>query len=81
MLDQLSFRRLFRHSWLGNKAVSQLEGTLANLERACERWTRRAALGCVRLKDLCDQLTSPEQWEINFRACKAYGQSVAKMTL
>ncbi|XP_061378871.1 cytoplasmic dynein 2 heavy chain 1-like [Danaus plexippus] len=69
-----------KHSWLGNKAVSQLEGTLANLERACERWTRRAALGCVRLKDLCDQLTSPEQWEINFRACKAYGQSVAKMT-
>ncbi|CAG9563607.1 unnamed protein product [Danaus chrysippus] len=69
-----------KHSWLGNKAVSQLEGTLANLERTCERWTRRAALGCVRLKDLCDQLTSPEHWEVNFRACKAYGQTVAKMT-
>ncbi|KAL4703416.1 hypothetical protein ACJJTC_011205 [Scirpophaga incertulas] len=71
-----------KHSWLGNKAVQQLESTLAALERTSQRWTRRAALACVGdLDDLCRQhLMEPQHWEANFKACKAYGQAVAKMT-
>ncbi|CAB3224981.1 unnamed protein product [Arctia plantaginis] len=71
-----------KHSWLGNKAVKQLEAALSALEASCESWTRRAALACVPdLDALCTQhLTEPEHWELNFKACKAYGQAVAKMT-
>lgn len=72
-----------RHSWLGNKAVPQLEAALSALERACVTWTQRAALGCVPdLDALCaEQLKEPADWELNFKACKAYGQAVAKMML
>ncbi|CAG9090821.1 unnamed protein product [Plutella xylostella] len=71
-----------KHSWLGNKSVAQLEATLSALERACVDWTRRAALACVPdLEALCrEHLHQPEDWEVNFKACKAYGQAVAKMT-
>ncbi|XP_075972807.1 dynein cytoplasmic heavy chain beethoven [Anticarsia gemmatalis] len=71
-----------KHSWLGNKAVKQLESALSSLEERCAWWTRRAALACVPdLDALCAQhLTEPAHWENNFKACKAYGQAVAKMT-
>ncbi|KAL0839484.1 hypothetical protein ABMA28_016191 [Loxostege sticticalis] len=71
-----------KHSWLGNKAVQQLEAALSALERACREWTRRAALACVPdLDALCTRhLQEPAHWENNFKACKAYGQAVAKMT-
>lgn len=72
-----------RHSWLGNKAVTQLEAALSAVERTCEAWTKRAALACVPdLEALCtEHLHEPQDWEANFKACKAYGQVVAKMTL
>ncbi|KOB67279.1 Cytoplasmic dynein 2 heavy chain 1, partial [Operophtera brumata] len=59
-----------------------LEAALSSLERACKAWTRRAALACVPdLEALCmDHLKEPHDWEINFKACKAYGQAIAKMT-
>ncbi|XP_063823750.1 cytoplasmic dynein 2 heavy chain 1-like [Ostrinia nubilalis] len=70
-----------KHSWLGNKAVQQLEAALLSLERTCRDWTRRLALACARdVPTLCAQLTEPAQFEDNFKACKAYGQAVAKMT-
>ncbi|RVE40184.1 hypothetical protein evm_015166, partial [Chilo suppressalis] len=70
-----------RHSWLGNKAVQQLESALSALERTCDTWTRRAALSCVDIESLCSEhLKEPADWEANFKACKAYGQAVAKMT-
>ncbi|XP_028157049.1 cytoplasmic dynein 2 heavy chain 1-like [Ostrinia furnacalis] len=70
-----------KHSWLGNKAVQQLEAALLSLERTCRDWTRRLALACARdIPTLCAQLTEPAQFEDNFKACKAYGQAVAKMT-
>ncbi|XP_047023303.1 cytoplasmic dynein 2 heavy chain 1 [Helicoverpa zea] len=71
-----------KHSWLGNKAVQQLESALSSLEATCASWTRRAALACVPdLDALCrEHLTLPQHWENNFKACKAYGQAVAKMT-
>ncbi|KPJ16863.1 Cytoplasmic dynein 2 heavy chain 1 [Papilio machaon] len=71
-----------KHSWLGNKAVQQLEGVLGELLSTCEEWTRRLALACVPdLDALCaDTLLLPKHWETNFKACKAYGQAVAKMT-
>ncbi|XP_022829187.1 cytoplasmic dynein 2 heavy chain 1 [Spodoptera litura] len=71
-----------KHSWLGNKAVRQLESALSSLEATCASWTRRAALACVPdLDALCQlHLTEPQHWENNFKACKAYGQAVAKMT-
>ncbi|KAJ8726929.1 hypothetical protein PYW08_015326 [Mythimna loreyi] len=71
-----------KHSWLGNKAVNQLEAALSSLEATCASWTRRAALACVPdLDALCkEHLTEPIHWESNFKACKAYGQAVAKMT-
>uniref|UniRef100_A0A2A4JRE1 Dynein heavy chain, cytoplasmic n=1 Tax=Heliothis virescens TaxID=7102 RepID=A0A2A4JRE1_HELVI len=71
-----------KHSWLGNKAVRQLESALSSLEATCTSWTRRAALACVPdLDALCrEHLTQPQHWENNFKACKAYGQAVAKMT-
>ncbi|RVE44281.1 hypothetical protein evm_011076 [Chilo suppressalis] len=69
------------HSWLGNKAVQQLESALSALERTCDTWTRRAALSCVDIESLCSEhLKEPADWEANFKACKAYGQAVAKMT-
>ncbi|XP_052738057.1 cytoplasmic dynein 2 heavy chain 1 isoform X2 [Bicyclus anynana] len=69
-----------KHSWLGNKAVPQLEAALSALERTCAKWTQRAALGCVDLDALCaEHLKEPADWELNFKACKAYGQAVAKM--
>ncbi|XP_039746175.1 cytoplasmic dynein 2 heavy chain 1-like [Pararge aegeria] len=70
-----------KHSWLGNKAVPQLEAALSGLERMCVKWTQRAALGCVPdLDALCaEHLKEPADWELNFKACKAYGQAVAKM--
>ncbi|VVC94864.1 unnamed protein product [Leptidea sinapis] len=73
-----------QHSWLGNKAVRQIEETLSSLEALCETWTLRGAIACVGEREidaLCaDSLTEPEHWEQNFKACKAYGQTVAKMT-
>ncbi|KAJ2950705.1 hypothetical protein O0L34_g8965 [Tuta absoluta] len=71
-----------KHGWLGNKAVKQLESALSSLERSCESWTRRAALACVEdLEALCSEhLHEPQDWEVNFKACKAYGQAVAKMS-
>lgn len=74
---------IYRHSWLGNKAVKQLEAALSSLEQACTAWTRRAALACVPdLEALCvEHLKQPHDWEVNFKACKAYGQAIAKMTL
>ncbi|XP_061706791.1 cytoplasmic dynein 2 heavy chain 1 [Cydia pomonella] len=70
-----------KHSWLGNKAVKQLEAAMSGVERAREAWTRRAALACVAdLHALCGELLKePADWEANFKACKAYGQAVAKM--
>ncbi|XP_073967381.1 cytoplasmic dynein 2 heavy chain 1-like [Choristoneura fumiferana] len=71
-----------KHSWLGNRAVKQLEAALAALERTREAWTRRASLACVPdLHTLCtEHLKEPGDWEANFKACKAYGQAVAKMS-
>ncbi|XP_068628065.1 cytoplasmic dynein 2 heavy chain 1 [Battus philenor] len=71
-----------KHSWLGNKAVHQLETTLASLANACDDWTRRLALACVPdLDALCNEtLQEPIDWENNFKACKAYGQAIAKMS-
>nr|XP_037870708.1 cytoplasmic dynein 2 heavy chain 1 isoform X3 [Bombyx mori] len=71
-----------KHSWLGNKAVKKLEQVLSSLEQCGRQWTRRAALACVPdLRALCTHsLAEPEHWELNFKACKAYGQAVAKMT-
>ncbi|CAK1578261.1 unnamed protein product [Parnassius mnemosyne] len=84
-----------KHGWLGNKAVRQLEGALGRVRDACGAWTRRLALACLPadlpadlpaaphadLHALCLQhLTEPHHWETNFKACKAYGQAVAKMT-
>ncbi|XP_034825556.2 cytoplasmic dynein 2 heavy chain 1 [Maniola hyperantus] len=70
-----------KHSWLGNKAVPSLEAALSGVERTCAKWTQRAALGCVAdLDALCaEHLKEPADWELNFKACKAYGQAVAKM--
>ncbi|XP_049865471.1 cytoplasmic dynein 2 heavy chain 1-like [Pectinophora gossypiella] len=71
-----------KHGWLGNKAVKQLEEALLALERSCSVWTKRAALACVTdLEGLCSEtLHEPQDWELNFKACKAYGQAVAKMS-
>ncbi|KAJ0179270.1 hypothetical protein K1T71_004982 [Dendrolimus kikuchii] len=71
-----------KHSWLGNKAVAQIEAALTSLERTCKEWTKCAALACVEdLDALCkEHLCEPKDWELNFKACKAYGQAVAKMT-
>ncbi|XP_013138537.1 PREDICTED: cytoplasmic dynein 2 heavy chain 1-like [Papilio polytes] len=70
-----------KHSWLGNKAVSQLEAALGALRARCAGWARRLALGCAPdLAALCAALRLPHHWETNFKACKAYGQDVAKMT-
>ncbi|XP_063374788.1 cytoplasmic dynein 2 heavy chain 1 isoform X3 [Cydia amplana] len=70
-----------KHSWLGNKAVKQLEAAMSAVERTRSAWTRRAALACVPdLHAVCaEQLREPAHWEANFKACKAYGQAVAKM--
>ncbi|CAK1551720.1 unnamed protein product [Leptosia nina] len=70
-----------KHSWIGNKAVHQIEATLSSLERVCETWSVRAGLACVPdLEVLCaEHLHEPQDWELNFKACKAYGQAVAKM--
>lgn len=72
-----------RHSWLGNGAVRRLEAALGELEGACAAWGRRLSLACVPdLEALCrEHLAEPQHWEANFKACKAYGQAVAKMTL
>ncbi|XP_053600523.1 cytoplasmic dynein 2 heavy chain 1 [Plodia interpunctella] len=69
------------HSWLANKAVQQLEATLRSLQQTSAHWSRRAALACApALAPLCARLALPHHWEDNFKACKAYGQAVAKMT-
>lgn len=56
---------------------------LSSVIRAAMEWTRRAALACVPdLEALCiETLRDAQDWENNFKACKAYGQTVAKMTL
>ncbi|XP_072941902.1 cytoplasmic dynein 2 heavy chain 1 [Epargyreus clarus] len=71
-----------KHSWLGNKAVGRLEAALSGVERVRDAWAHRAALACVTdLPALCEtHVREPQHWEINFKACKAYGQAVAKMT-
>ncbi|XP_038213294.1 cytoplasmic dynein 2 heavy chain 1 [Zerene cesonia] len=71
-----------RHSWIGNKAVRQIEKALTALSDLCDTWSVRAALACASdLEQLCrEHLHEPPDWEMNFRACKAYGQAVAKMT-
>ncbi|GBP43431.1 Cytoplasmic dynein 2 heavy chain 1 [Eumeta japonica] len=70
-----------KHGWLGNKSVRKLEATLNSVEELCKEWTRRSALACVDLETLCrEKLREPQDWEINFKACKAYGQAVAKMS-
>ncbi|CAH0628959.1 unnamed protein product [Chrysodeixis includens] len=70
------------HSWLGNKGVRQLEAGLAALAARAADWAARAALACLPdLPALCRHtLTQPQHFEDNFKACKAYGQAVAKMT-
>ncbi|XP_060800611.1 cytoplasmic dynein 2 heavy chain 1 [Amyelois transitella] len=69
------------HGWLANVAVQQLEAAMRSLQQTCDAWTRRAALACVPdLSALCaERLAEPQHWELNFKACKAYGQAVAKM--
>nr|XP_026491807.1 cytoplasmic dynein 2 heavy chain 1-like [Vanessa tameamea] len=71
-----------KHGWLGNRAVRELEAALRAARGACARWARRAALACVRdLDALCARrLRRVADWEDNFKACKALGQAVAKMT-
>ncbi|KAG6453779.1 hypothetical protein O3G_MSEX008333 [Manduca sexta] len=70
-----------KHSWLGNTAVGRLEAVLSGVESVRGAWAVRAALACAAdLRALCAELRAAHHWEHNFRACKAYGQAVAKMT-
>ncbi|KAM3968298.1 LOW QUALITY PROTEIN: dynein cytoplasmic heavy chain beethoven [Aphomia sociella] len=69
-----------KHGWLGDRAVRSLEAALQALSRRCAQWARRGALACAPdVPALCATLQRPEHWELNFKACKAYGQAVAKM--
>ncbi|XP_041973347.1 cytoplasmic dynein 2 heavy chain 1 isoform X2 [Aricia agestis] len=70
-----------KHSWIGNKAVCALEAALAATERVRARWARRSAACVVDLGALCaEHLITHSQFEHNFKACKSFGQAVAKMT-
>ncbi|CAH4033508.1 unnamed protein product [Pieris brassicae] len=81
-LDKAVFASIVeKHGWIGNKAVHQIESALSRLSQACETWSVRACVACAPdLDALCADLTEPEHWEMNFKACKAYGQAVAKMS-
>ncbi|XP_045525458.1 cytoplasmic dynein 2 heavy chain 1 [Pieris brassicae] len=81
-LDKAVFASIVeKHGWIGNKAVHQIESALSRLSQACETWSVRACVACAPdLDALCADLIEPEHWEMNFKACKAYGQAVAKMS-
>ncbi|XP_052751641.1 cytoplasmic dynein 2 heavy chain 1 isoform X2 [Galleria mellonella] len=69
-----------KHSWLGNRAACQVEAALQALAARCRQWERRGALACSpRLAELCGHLHQPHHFDLNFKACKAAGQAVAKM--
>lgn len=45
-----------------------------------DAWRPFVILGCVNLEDLCDvYLKTRDDWDKNFKACKAFSQQIAKI--
>lgn len=43
-------------------------------------WIPWVALGCVDIDELCNShLTKWQHWDANFKACKYFGQQIAKI--
>ncbi|KAF4526157.1 hypothetical protein B566_EDAN008193 [Ephemera danica] len=57
--------------------AEELFGRLESLKTRFERWV---ALGSVDLESMVQKLSSAEDWERNFRASKAWGQEIARLT-
>lgn len=56
------------------------EALFRKLEEFKKIWLPWVALGCVDIEELCDiHLTASEDWDREFRACKNFGQKIAKI--
>lgn len=56
------------------------EALFRRLEEFKKIWLPWVALGCVDIEELRDiHLTASEDWDREFRACKNFGQKIAKI--
>lgn len=74
---------MFRNSWLIGGALKEVEKTLEKVKESTKRWNRWGALGAAGdLDSLCElHLQHPQDWDRNFRECKALGQAIAKLPM
>jgi dynein heavy chain 2 len=63
-----------------HQVYTNAEHVFRKLSDLKEQWVDKIALGAIDLEIIiCDHLKTAEDWDLNFRASKAWGQEIAKI--